>query len=373
MSGAAGNTLYEERYDSPLKDIVEEIDRRLSGSRHEDVLLGANRPECKIEPPEFVRIEPTDSPRRIAVVDGGNGKLEETASFLVMINRTCFSLFRGDTRERPKTRSRIEFFSTMTAEDPKGDTIRYSTELYPYGKEDAGYLPKSSHLFLSRKHDGFHDWERMGSMARKFAEWKMAEHVVNAELESGDILIMDGSLQTGLKGEKKYAKALYRAAKDKGVIVCGLSKTSRLLTKSGESLLARTEEIAKNVGYDRWYVKVADSISHDGMGTVMVAKFHPNSEFVFRFEILREQFKSMSGVEKNDILASIAANSGDISMLGYPYAAVDADRFAQVRLNELEMYRNMMLSEAANIPGWERIYRHRNAVTAHERLNEVTS
>ena len=363
---------------SPMESLARELGGQISGVGHDDILLGSGEHGYRIRPEGFVAIVPTDAPKRIAVVDGGNGRLEETASFSVMINRTYFSLFKGKRRERPRTRSRIEFFSTTVVSIPKGeakDRIKYSIRLYPQKPEDAEYLPDAADLHQDRSYPGFHELTQVDSMARKFAEWRMAAHVARAELTGGDILIMDGSLQTGFKREKRYADVLYDEAVEKGVTVCGLSKTSMMLTESGESLLARVEEISKEAGHGMWYVKVADRASPDGRVMVLVAKFHPRSEFVFRIEMLRDQFQDMDAGKINDILSSIAANAEDISMLGYPYAAIDADRFAQVRNNELEMYKSMLRSETVNVPelDWERIYRYRNALAAHERLNEVTS
>lgn len=339
---------------------------------HSDILLGSKYP---IEPGRFVEIRADSQPRKIAVVDGGSGILEKSLSFLIMINRTYFSIFRGGGREEPKTKPRVEFFSTVTARVGRrvgSGWIRYSTEIYPRGPEDVEYLPGKKLL-----HDGNdaseREWDMVSSMARKFAEWSMCLHVVEKELSGGDVLVIDGSLQTSFKNEAKHADRVYDAARRKGVIVCGLAKTSRLVTASGESLLARVTEISKDVEYGRWYVRVSDGISPDDRGVLLVAKFHPLSEFVFRFEILRDQFVEMDDGEVNSILASIAANSADAAMVGYPYAAIDADRFAQVRLNELDMYRNMILAEATKVSGWRSIYEQCEEATVHQRLNEVTS
>ena len=106
---------------------------------------------------------------------------------------------------------------------------------------------------------------------------------------------------------------------------------------------------------------------------MLVVKFHPKSSFVFRFEILREQFQEMSADELNSILASLAENAQDVSMLGYPYGAIDADRFAQVRMDELNMYKGIVLSEMLKRPEWKRLQKYSASMTAHDVLNGVTS
>jgi hypothetical protein len=99
---------------------------------------------------------------------------------------------------------------------------------------------------------------------------------------------------------------------------------------SGEPMLARIQEIAEDVTHGTWFVEVADMASSDNRGHMLAAKFHPQSKHIFRFEILQDQFSAMNDEEKNHILASLVANSGDIAMPGYPYGSIDADRFAQV-------------------------------------------
>ena len=105
----------------------------------------------------------------------------------------------------------------------------------------------------------------------------------------------------------------------------------------------------------------------------MAVKFHEKSRFVFRFEILREQFGAMSEEEINSVLDSLAQNSQDVAMIGYPYGAIDADRFAQVRMDELNMYKGFILSEMLKRPEWKRLQKYSASLSAHDVLNGVTS
>jgi len=94
---------------------------------------------------------------------------------------------------------------------------------------------------------------------------------------------------------------------------------------------------------------------------------------VFRFEILLEQFKKMTDQDKIDVLSSLAANSQDIAMPGYPYGMIDADRFAQVRMNELNMYRGLMMAEMSRHPEWKKLSKYSLTTKFHDDLNWVTS
>lgn len=363
--------------ENPVRSLIEDLGRNLSQKPQSDHLFPYGKIQGKaIVPENFVEITDVASPRRIAFVDGGDGVLEESPNFMIIVNRVYFSMFQGKKRvNASKLKQRIEFFSYVVSEvtgDDDKKSISYNTKLFPYSRSDLSYLPDE--LDLASKTESSNVQEsKLISLSRRFAEWNLAASVVSEELSEGDILVMDGSLQTGYKNESKYASKLYDMAQEKGVIVCGLAKTSRLIMDSGEPLLARIQEIAEGVPYGTWFVEVAEMASSDNRGHMLAAKFHPNSRHIFRFEILREQFNGMNDSEKNDILASLAANSHDIAMPGYPYGSIDADRFAQVRKNELDMYRGLIKAEMSKISEWKRLQKYTLTTRFHDDLNWVTS
>lgn len=361
--------------ENPVKSLIDELGRQLTQKEHMDVILNSKGKQYIITPNEFCEIKAITNPKKLAFVDGGDGPLEEAPNFLITINRVYFSLFQGKKRIKPKTKSRIQFFSFVISkihtEEAKKKVV-YETRLFPYVAEDKMYLPLESDLYSTTEGTSVLQESRLNSLARRFAEWNLAIKVVQDELEKGDVIVLDGSLQTSFRNEIKYANRLYDTAMRKGVIVCGLAKTSRLITEAGDPLLARISEISEQVPFGSWYVRVAEEITSDDRGFMLVAKFHPKSKFVFRFEILREQFNEMSEDEINVILASLADNAQDVSMLGYPYGAIDADRFAQVRLDELNMYHGIIMSEMLRRPEWKKLKKYGESLSAHDFLNGVS-
>lgn len=363
--------------EDPVKSLIAELGAHLSQKEHSDVVMNnGNGKQFLIEPSKFVEIKSTENPRKIAFVDGGDGPLEESPNFLVTINRVYFSLFQGKKRIKPQANPRVQFFSSVTSNVSTINgkkSVSYDTKLFPHSDEDKKYLPEASDLTSNTESTTVLQGARLNSLGRRFAEWQLAIHVVDKELEKGDVIVMDGSLQTNFKNEIKYAKKLYELAMSKGVIVCGLAKTSRLITESGDPLLARVAEISEEVPFGKWYVKVAEEISADDRGFMLAVKFHGKSQFVFRFEILREQFEAMSSEELNSILDSLVQNSQDVAMIGYPYGAIDADRFAQVRNDELGMYQGFMMAEKMRHPEWKKLQKYSASLAAHDVLNGVTS
>ncbi|MBA0908518.1 MAG: DNA double-strand break repair nuclease NurA [Nitrosarchaeum sp.] len=361
----------------PIKNLIEELGEHLSQKEHKDVVLNnGTGKQFLITPSEFKEITPIIAHRKIAFIDGGDAPIEESPNFLITINRVYYSLFQGKKRVKPKVNPRVQFYSYVVSKiytEEGKKKVSYDTRLFPYKQEDKKYLPLEIDLSSKTESTSILQGSKLNSLGRRFAEWQLAIHVVENELDSGDMIVMDGSLQTSFKNEMRYASRLYELAQRKGVIVCGLAKTSRLITESGDPLLARVSEIAEEVSFGKWVVKIAEEVSADDRGFMMVAKFHAKSRFVFRFEILREQFNKMSPEELNSVLESLAENSQDVAMIGYPYGAIDADRFAQVRMDELGMYKGFILAAMLGIPEWKKLQKYSASLMAHDVLNGVTS
>jgi len=256
--------------------------------------------------------------------------------------------------------------------------ILYDTRVYPSdsgGVDNAAYLPEPDDLLSCA--DGrtavILASSPVASLARRLAEIKLATAVVANELDCGDVLVMDGSLHTEFGIEQERADCLYDMAVQKGVIVCGLVKATRLITESGDPLLARVADIAKQTNYDMWHVKITDQLYSGSRGFILAVKLHPNSRFVFRLEILREQFLDMSADEQNVLLGGLALNSGDAAMPGYPYGASVADKYAQVRTQDAAMYRRYFASRLSGDDRWRGVLREGSAsIMAHDMLNKVT-
>ena len=398
----------------PFELLLSDLEAHATARAHADRVRAVAKTRFEMRPSGFVGIRPDPSPpRRTAFVDGGNGILAEAPDYLVVINRVHYSVFRGaeklrlrsctgydgrggdggDGGDGPARQRTTTFLSCVLPH--AGDTaarggtrdgngigsashaepLTFDTLIYPYGQGFSGCLPdKDEILSISDGKTATLDGSApLASLARRLAEIRLATRIASDELGPGDILVMDGSLQTSLDVERQYACRLYDTAARKGVIVCGLAKTTRLLTESGEPLLARASEIAAKAGHDRWYVPVAEGMFGDGLTSMLAAKLHPRSRFVFRVDVLCRQFRDMDEGQRNAVFWSLAANSGDAAALGYPYGLIDADKHAQVRKKEAAMYRRSLYSRMEGRPERRRVLaRHPDSIIFHDILNRVT-
>ena len=358
------------------KTLVENLDRRIGereiGKAH------FNDPNVRAFPLQkdgFKTIREMTSNSRLAFVDGGNQEVVGAPNFSVQLNRAHVSAWDGKFRAELNF-PRIEFFSA-TFSSFRDDEIYYDTVLVPGNQNSAACLPDAEDLSFNSFDRSIMngnqraDIGRVASIARRFAEWKVATNVLE-KLNPGDILVMDGTLQTSFPNENNYITDLVEAAKDRGVILCGLSKTSALFTTTGLSLLGAINQLADECKIaGGWYFPLAESTSAEHNVMIFVVKLHTISDHVFRFEIERNQFKSFQENDLNEILSLLAINSSDATFPGYPYGLVEADRFARVSMNELEYYRGLILSHMSSRGKWDKFSQHIFAGDAHSILNAL--
>lgn len=361
-----------------LHDLVKNLDESINEGDVGDVyFLNPDYEALPLHVDKIKEIKNVDSPCNMGFVDGGNQEILGAPNFSVQINRVYFCIFRGKERIRSRRLiNKIEFFSATHSSFRNGK-IYYDTQLFPIGKTSFDFLPDRKDLSFDSTDRTVTmgtqraDITRVASIARRFAEWKFASLVVENEMEKGDFLVTDGSLEAAFTNEPNYLKELFAIGKKKNVIIMGLSKTSRLFTTNGLSLLGAVQQIAEPVTYDKWYLPLAKSKSITHEVALFAIKLNKSAERVFRFEVQRDQFKDLNELEFQNIMNQLAQNSTDISFAGYPYGLVVGDTFARVRDEEVAHYRVMLMSEISKAGKWKKFSRHIKSIDAHDYLNTV--
>lgn len=375
MRRLSGKNMTYDPINLLIDDLVSRIEKQGTGTT---VFSNDDSERFDLVPENFKEIKITKENRKIAFVDGGSGVFLKAPNYSIQINRVYFSMFDGNKRLTPqKIRNRIEFFSYVFSTIKQigiKKEVFFNVNLWPVNEEDRQQLPNPGDLSFNstdrRITEGNQrpDLSRVASIARRFAEWKMASAVVKNELSASDILVIDGSLQEAFQNETKYTRELHELCESKGIIICGLSKTSRLYTDSGVSLLGAIKQISDRVNFERWFIKIGTQ-KKDDRGIILVVKLHPKSEFVFRLEILKNQLQNMTPDVVNNILSALVSNSSDLSMIGYPYGLIDADTYSRVKFNELSFYRDTIMSYLSNKTNWKQVIGHTMALRGHEDLN----
>lgn len=321
-----------------------------------------------------------DGAGKLAFIDGGNGEIFGAPNFSIQFNRIYYCMFKGKERiaKRKNAIDRIEFLSSTFAAF-KNKEIYYDTKIYPLSNAFQQILPSESDLSF----DSFNrtiiegreraDIQRVASIARRFAEWSFATHVVENELEQNDVVVMDGTLQAAFTNESNYAKRLYEAATPKGITVTGLAKTSRLFTDTGLSLIGAVHKFAEDCQLDfgSWYFPIAEIAEIDHQAMIFVTKLNQQANHIFRYEIQRDQHSGLDANEIDGIFSLLSENARDITFPGYPYGCIDVDSYGRVSEHDVEYYRAIIMGEAAKQGKWPKFARHMQAADAHQILNSL--
>lgn len=330
------------------------------------------------EEKNFRPVVQSTSRRRLAFIDGGNMEVLRAPNFSIQVNRVYYCIFQGTKRvvdnDLPQ---RIEFFSA-TYSTFKDGGIYYDTFILPVRTEFKKFLPKEKDLSVNsldrtiRIGDMRADISRAASLARRFAEWEFARHVIARELQEKDVIVTDGTLQTTYSNEWKYAKRAFATAKRKDVIFTGMAKTSNLYTTTGLSLLGVIQKFARDLDTRSptwYYYPVAEVRTPVHEASIFAVKLSQDAERIFRFEIYRDQAEQLTKENMDEIFGELSKNSSDIAFPGYPYGLMVADANARVRREEVERYQMLLLSEISKQGKWLKFALHIRASDAHDVLN----
>jgi len=366
----------------PLKDCIDFIQ-----NSKRDIILGDSpysegekERSFDITEERIFNISDCDDIRKLGFVDGGTASILSAADFNISLNRVAGVLFEDNKfKNLKKTPEVIEFYTATIIEPLNERKIAYHIQLFPREPKFKEFLPADEIIIPLdevRMWRGFQfmpNIEVFGGVAMRFAEWSYANKFIQEELDQGDIFIRDGSLQTGFKNEILLVRDLYSNAKEKNVYITGLSKSCRLITRKGESLIFLIDLIAsKKYSEQKWYYHPIYQITKaDNLADVYFVKLHNYARSPFRFDINLEQSKSLNQREREVIISNIAMNSNDLSFPGYPYGLIKVDQLSRIGVKEIEPQKIQIISEFDSSIYNRFILPRIHSVDAHDILNKI--
>ena len=293
-----------------------------------------------------------DAEGRIAFIDGGNNPIFEASSFSLQFVRVYWTVYSRNKREKSRKK---EFF--VLASSSEGSTITLdafgsSLKLDKISAFDKTLAKGKHRVSVSEAALAY----------RKLAELNEAVKLID-ELDSGDIIVLDRDLEASITGEKELLDELYAKAEEKNVIVCGIAKTARLFTDTGDSVLAAVSSIAPEGEW--YYLPVAEIDYEKHKAEICIVKLHPKSKYIFRLEIFNRQKESLGNA-----LGILKKNSADPVFLGYPYGLIEADRFARVSNDEAEYLKVKLTSKAGK--NRDKIINYMKSVDSHSVLDNIS-
>ncbi len=292
----------------------------------------------------FREIRTNPALQKIAALDAGNVEIIGAPNFSLHIFRFSCVVFQGNKRVDAGIKSTLEAYCLAQAK-ADGEALKYDVEVFPKDEKGSFFAKKLSFDSMDATlGSGIFRAEisRACGAARRMLEWAFAGYVAE-KLSKGDIVLIDGSLQTGLTGESEFANGAFDSAKKSGAIFCGLAKTSRLFTDAGTPAPSAIFSLAKRAGISgAWnYYPVAEMESESHCADMHFVRLHESSNHAFRFEIFNEQKE-----QAEEVLSALAKNSCDRAFIGYPYALIAAHMAAKIRSEEIASERAIFLSRA---------------------------
>ena len=254
----------------------------------------------------------------ICFVDGGNNTIFIAPGQAVHMIRLYYSLFNGTIKE--------EFGRYTFILDTRYDPDDESYNVVIYDLDNSNLFSES--MRVEEEALGEEKIRGIGSYVRRIGEWLLMERIA----DKCDIVVRDGSLQTGEREEYIYQSRVFERVR--GIV--GISKTCSLMTTRGFSIVAAVHYLAEKHGINApWYYHpIAKNISTI-QGDMFVIKLHPLADYAFRTEIYPAEIAEQA-------LSMLIPLSDDPTFLGYPYGLLDADINARISDEEIKLYRGMM-------------------------------
>jgi hypothetical protein len=247
----------------------------------------------------FHTFEPSNEVFKLAAVDGGSQRILNGGSFIIGGYRAGALLFHGDKILDSST-DQIPIVKIRSISFDNRKEI-YSEIFQSLIGEPPNEYPRELMLLLQR--------------LRTFEEWSVAQGLIE-QLESGDMILMDGSLKASINKQDILFNRIMDKATEKGIHFVGISKRSTLRFNHAPLLRYvkwKGEELFGNNKH--WFCEIPDEKGHSQLfGKRYIVKFQPNAPFVFRTDINR-----FDDSEPETIFGKIAQYCSDATYLGYPY------------------------------------------------------
>jgi|TARA_B100001964_G_scaffold224653_1_gene271709 hypothetical protein len=332
----------------------------------------------------FHEIKNIESNNKIAFIDAGSSEIIKSSNFSLNLIRVYYTIYQNNKRINAKKQDFYAFVYTKNIDDElyyNAEFIDYNLKSDNYNNENNNLIkneiknnneknifPNNEDLLLSSLDKTIKQGitrasiSNMSGVIRRFAELKAASSVIDL-LNNDDIIVLDGSLQCTFTNEKKYFEKLYEKASNKNIIICGLSKTTTLMTDKGSSIANALNKLNQK---GKWlYNPIADIKSNQHKAEMSFVKLHESSKYIFRFEIYKEQKQHL-----NNIISLIANNCKDSVFIGYPYGLIEADRNARISHQEKQMLLTLFSTKLGK--DWEKIKQSISSINAHEILDSIS-
>jgi hypothetical protein len=296
------------------RDLYQDAIRRVAGRIRESApedLAGQFSVCSGFDASSYHRCRP-GSGGAVCAVDGSNTIVLDAGSFAVAAVRASVSAYAGSTRLYHRTTPLQVVTVNPGAGNEDFDTLFH----------DCFHCPPKVHL----DHD---DPVRNTAVIRDTLEYWAAMEMA-AELDTGDLIVLDGTLQVRHASHDEVIENLLNLCNLRGVLIAAVTKRTSLTWGGGHPIVPAAEGLARDLGVpEPWYLCVSaaeglidrrETRPWKQRGEQYVARLHPRAQRAFKVEI--PKYYSPEMVER--VFSALAFFADDGRVTGYPYPLLDA-------------------------------------------------
>lgn len=240
---------------------------------------------------KFESFKVKNHPHQLAAIDGSNHNINGTNLVFTTL-RTGYLLYdKGILKETNIEPIQVEFILN-NADQELG--FEYKHEYYYHNI--TGELPS-----------GRLEFDKVVERIRTLMEWEKVNSLID-KLDRNDIIIFDGSLISGeISTSHQYFSNLADRAKEKGIILVGLSKDTSLSMDSASmtSILKDSSKIYHP--HKNWLVHYEDE-------GVYFVQFSKMKDLIFRIDAIIPD-----DLEMKDVVSWVGSYCFDTMLFGYPF------------------------------------------------------
>jgi len=282
--------------------------------------------ETGIRESDFREIVPLEFDGQIFAIDGSNVVVFDLGYVTLNHIRAGYVVYHG-----------TEWQKTVITYDNL-----FNADVGDYSEDDGGYSTQFDHYLRDKfnlegpfKIDSKKELDRISTFFRDLQEYvALYEAVKNANVE--DVVLYDGSFF--LWRDPYYIEVLdliFEEAKNKGVDILGVSKSSKLplSRRTSKPLIRSTDYIGSSFITDKpWFVELSGKKvirDESRRGRTYVAKFHQRSTHAFRIDAPEHVTGHIE-----EALSHVSNYSRSAESLGYPHALFRAHQDIMIPINE---------------------------------------
>lgn len=263
----------------------------------------------------------------VCAVDGSNSIILDAGSFAVAAVRASVSAYAGGARLYHRTTPLHVVTVNPGAGNEDFDTLYY----------DCFHCSPKVHL----DHD---DPVRNTAVMRDTLEYWAAMEMA-AELDAGDLIILDGALQVRHASHDEVIENLLNLCNLRGVLIAAVTKRTSLTWGGGYPIVPAAERLARDLSVpEPWYLCVSaagglidrrETYPWKQRGEQYVARLHRRAQRAFKVEI--PKYYSPKKVDR--VFSALASFADDGRVTGYPYPLLDAHLTTKIGRDAVEQVR----------------------------------